>query len=142
MIRKREKRFNTIYDREVNEPESNKGKLITESSGYIPVEKRIKNFLEAGAQLTAERQRLYDYDSAFDENGDLVIAGDDGIQTDEHRSGEVLDFLESATKAKERIKSAKGKKTQSEVVEPPTDFSATNESQSETVPEKSVTVKD
>jgi len=106
---KRERKFNTVYDRERDELEKNAGKLITESSGYIPVKTRIQQFLEAGGALISQRQQQFDYEDAFDEDGNLK--GDDGVSVDEFRNGEVLDFLEASTKATERVKKASSKKT-------------------------------
>lgn len=53
--------FNTRWTRELDAPESNKGKRMTDPTGYIPLRKRISNMMQSGLTLDDIRNVQYRY---------------------------------------------------------------------------------
>lgn len=63
--------FATRYKRPQNPWEKGGGPRITESAGYVPAEKQIRDFMLAGQRLAVSRQEAYDFpDGIEDENFD------------------------------------------------------------------------
>lgn len=59
-------KFNTKYAYTKTPPEKNSGVILTKSDGYVPIERQVRHFLNAGDALTAMRELQYQYPSEYD----------------------------------------------------------------------------
>ena len=72
MLFKKEPVIGSHNERMAYSGEINSGELVTDRSGYVPIEKRIKQFESAGVRLIEHRREMYDgeYDDDLDDYED------------------------------------------------------------------------
>lgn len=84
--------YNSLDKRPVPQEEKNSGEILVETAGYIPADKQIEAFLDAGQRLNAARAEMYDFPDGKDDGSyfdptrttgfDLADASRIGRQTD------------------------------------------------------------
>jgi len=97
-------KFNTPYDRVVDEGEVMSLISKTETAGYVPAEKKILNLINAGKRLDNYRKEQYDIAEGEDVSEDVVF--------DVTRSPnfDMADASQLALQANARIRKAKAEK--------------------------------